>query len=205
MKLFANWSKETIQKVVTVTMFSAGAVYGITYYYTLRQLGLSREWKSEIRTHQEHIEEVKEMEATARKEARLRKQVEVFVAAHRNGMITGDPFAWVVREISLLAEDHPVSVAGIRAVGADKLGLKNQYDTFSTEIELLGGYDQIGKFLEGLENRFAAGTVRSLLLSGQADGRHRATLKFTLLVVPPEKSVGPIEKKSEQKTEEKAS
>lgn len=196
MKFFAGLPKETIQKIVTVVMFSAGAVYGITNYYTLRQAGLMREWKSEIQTHQTAIAEVQKMESTARQEASHRQQVESFVADHRNGMISGDPFAWVVREVSLLAENHPVTVSAIRSAGNGKLRLKNQYDTFEADIDVTGGYDQIGQFLAGLENRFATGTIRSLTLTGKPDGHHQASIQFTLLVVPPEKAVGPVHKQT---------
>ena len=89
MKLFAGWNKETIQKVVTVAMFSAGAVYGITYYYTLRQAGLITEWKSEILTHREAIEEVEEIEVTARKQARHREQVQALLRGRGHRKLIG--------------------------------------------------------------------------------------------------------------------
>ena len=192
-------SKDSIQKVVAVVMFSAGAVYGISYYYTLKQASLIGEWKTETQTHRRSIAEVAEMKATAERQADHRAAVTAFVAKQRGGMVSSDPFAWVVREITLLVENYPVVVDGIRSVGDGQCRYKNSYETFSAGLTVSGTYDEIGQFVAGLENRFSSATVNSLQVTAQDGDRHQAVLQFTLLVTPAEKSVrsaaAPTEKK----------
>ena len=121
-------------------------------------------------------------------------------------MITGDPFAWVVREISLLAEDHPLSVTSIRDGGTTMVALKNRYDGFNASLEVLGTYDQIGAFIQDIENRFVTSKITSLRVAGAAGGKHSASFQITWLIVPEPKTIGPVEKKSAtSKTEERPS
>lgn len=191
MKFFQDWSKETFQKVFVVVMFTLSALYGTTNYYILRKNGLLVEWKSKIAALHEQIEDAQKMAATAQKESAHRQQVEAFVTTHRQAMITGDPFAWVVREITLIGEKHPLRVQGLRPGMPGQIALKNRYTSYGLEMSLAGTYDQIGVFVANLENHFATGKVKSLTLSGSPSGQHQAILQMELLVVPDAKTLIP--------------
>ena len=192
MKLVQGWSKETCQKIFVVVMFTLSALYGTSHYYIMRQKGLLKEWTSKIATLNDEIKEAEKMADTARKEAPHRQKVESFVETHRKAMISGDPFAWVVREITLLAEKHPIRVQGLRPGAATEVALKNRYATFGLEISLSGRYDQIGTFVADLENHFATGNVRSLTLTPASAGEISGVLQMMLLVVPEAKTLQPV-------------
>jgi hypothetical protein len=194
MKLFQNWSKETFQKVFITVIFTSSALYGTMYYYVLKQVGLLKEARSEVTLTEHLIAEAEKMAEEAQRDQPNREQVMTFVETHRGGMITGDPFAWVVREISLLGENRPVQILGLHPGAKDNVSLKNRYATFSLRIDLAGRYDEIATFIRDLENRFATGRVKALEFSGSPSGQHQARLDLVLLVVPEPKSIGPAKK-----------
>ena len=111
-----------------------------------------------------------------------RAGVKACVETQRAAMITGDPFAWVVRELSLLAEQEPVHVGGLHPAG--KIEIKSGGPSYSTRIDFSGTYDQIGAYVRDLENRFPTSEVQTLSVAGNHDdkGRHEATLEIALRV-----------------------
>ena len=88
-------------------------------------------------------------------------------------MITGDAFAWVVREISLLAEQHPVRIGGLNR-WQGRVGRKIQESDLHTRIDFSGTYDEIGEFVRDLENKFPTAEIQSLAIAGVADDKGRA-------------------------------
>ena len=113
-------------------------------------------------------------------------------------MVSGDPFAWVVREISLLAEQHPVRITALHpGLKSDTTG-ESKGHTYMSGIDVSGTYDQIGAFVRDLENKFSTAEIQSLSMGGSADdkGQHGATLTITLRVLPPEPSKKTEAKKS---------
>ena len=111
-----------------------------------------------------------------------------FVETQQAAMVSGDPFAWVVREISLLAEQHPVRVSGLRPGARAEAGGQSKFPTYTTRIDFSGTYDQIGEFVRDLENRFPTAGIRSLSVVGGADdkGQHAVVLDIALPVQPAE-------------------
>ncbi len=59
-----------------------------------------------------------------------------------------------------------------------------KYPTYLTRLEITGNYDQLGAFIRDLENRFPTAEIRSLAVTGQAEGRHNAVLDLRLLIQP---------------------
>jgi hypothetical protein len=139
-------------------------------------------------------DQIAEAEKKARQAAaseEYREQVREFVTAQQAGMIRGDPFAWVVREITLLAETHPIQVMGLRPGAKGEPAERPKYPTYLTRLEVAGAYDQLGAFVRDLENRFSTAEIRSLVVTGEEHGRHQAVLDLRLLIQPDKPSKKP--------------
>ncbi len=99
--------------------------------------------------------------------------------AQRTAPITGDPFAWIVREISLVAEHHPIRMLSIQPGATQAPGRVNFY---TARLEVAGSYDQLGEFVRDVENKFPQSEIRSLeIVAGQSADDRRASLDLTLL------------------------
>ena len=56
---------------------------------------------------------------------------------------------------------------------------------YTTRLEFSGDYDQIGTFIQALENRFPQAEIRSLTIGAtDAPSVHRVALELVLLVRP---------------------
>ena len=106
--------------------------------------------------------------------------------------------------MSLLAEKHPIRIVslrpGVRSIPDPKLA----YAEYSTHIEMEAGYDQLGAFLQDLENSFATGEIRQLEIAGGDPTRQERRVSFDIALLmrpeaPPEKPSAPAVKKSEPK------
>jgi len=93
-----------------------------------------------------------------------RAEVKSFVEAQQAAMVSGDPFAWVVREISLLAEQHPVRISALHPGIKLDTTEESKGRTYTSGIDVSGTYDQIGAFVRDLENKFSTAEIRSLSL-----------------------------------------
>ena len=191
-----SWSKETLQKVIITTMFTLSALYGTVNYYVLNQVRLLHEFHAKAALTQQQIAEAQTMLDQAHQDKASRQQIEDFVATYRKGMITGDPFAWVVREISRLTENQPVQLRALAPGTRGSLTLKNRYATYSLHLDVTGRFDQIAEYVRALENQFVTGHLQVLELAGNESGEHRATIDLVLLLVPEPKSIGPTKKGS---------
>ena len=109
-------------------------------------------------------------------------------------MVTGDPYAWLVREMTLFTEQEPVHMSGLPTGSKGDMGAKSRNPLYKAHLEFSGTYDQIGTFVRDLENKFATSEIQSLSVSGNAndkDARHNATLDIALRVLlsePPKKA-----------------
>lgn len=181
--------KEKLQKIVLVCVLTLIAFVGVIEFYVLKNWADLTESKEQIVKLKDQINQAERKEQNAKQDVAHRAEVNSFVETQRAAMITGDPFAWVVREVSLLAERHPVRINGLHPSGKDSGGkLKSQ--TYTTRIEFSGTYDQIGMFASDLENRFPTAEIQSLSVAGGADdkGLHGAALEIVFRAQPAEPS-----------------
>ena len=180
--------KEKLQKVVLVCIVTLIAVAGVVEFYVLKNWRALTETRAGIVKLKDQIGEAERKARNAQQDVAYRANVKSFVATQQAAMITGDPYAWVVREISLLAEQHPVRVLALHPGGKAESDGKSAGQIYKMSIDFAGTYDQIGEFVRDLENKFTTAEVRSLSLSGIADdkGRHGGTLEIALRMQPPE-------------------
>jgi hypothetical protein len=162
-----------------------------------------RRW--EISTSLPNIESLRgkiaEEEKRARQEASntaVRDEYNKFVESQQGRMVSGDPFSWVVRELSLLAEAHQITVVSLRPGSVAQHSRRPRFNTFSARLELTGTYDQIGKFVVGFENQFSTAEVRSLAIAGGSPGQEqlRAELELIFLIKPELATASATTKKS---------
>jgi hypothetical protein len=189
-EFFRRLSKGKLQKVLLLCIAILCAIVGVAQFYVIKNWVALRDAKSRIAKVGDQLRQAKLEAQQAALEESYRQQVKAFVETQQAAIITGDPFAWVVREISLLAEEHPVRVGGLRSGGKIESAGKSKWRTYTSRIEFTGTYDQIGIFIRDLENKFPTGEIRMLSVTGSAEdkGQHRAAADLTLRVLPDEAS-----------------
>jgi Tfp pilus assembly protein PilO len=178
--------KQKLQKIVLVCIVSLAAVVGVIEFYVLKNWNALTEAEASIGKLNDQIQQAQRKARDAKQDVAYRAQVKSFVETQQATMISGDPFAWVVREISLFAEQHPVRMGALHPGSKVESGGNSKSPTYSTHLEFSGSYDQIGEFVQDLENRFPTAEIQSLLVSGSADDKsdHSASLQIVLRVQP---------------------
>jgi cell division protein FtsL len=191
--------KDKLQKVVVVCLVTLAAVVGVMELYVLNNWSALTGVKADITKLNDQILEAERLARGAQLDVVHRAEVKSFVEAQRAAMVSGDPFAWVVREITLLAQQHPVHVSALHPGNkVEVAGGESKSRIYTVGIDFSGSYDQIGEFVRDLENRFPTAEVRSLSVGGSEDdrGQHGASLTVTLRVQPAEPAKKAESKKS---------
>lgn len=179
---FRKLPKEKLQKVVLICVLTLIAVVGVVEFYVLGNWSALRDAEANITKLNDQIRQSERKARDAKQDVAYRAEVKSFAETQRSAMVSGDPFAWVVREISLLAEQHPVRVTALHPGGRAESSGKSPSQTYTTRIDFSGTYDQIGEFIRDLENRFPTAEIQSLSVSGNADdkGLHAVALDVAL-------------------------
>ena len=186
------WSKlpkAKLQKVVLICVVTLIAVVGVVQFYVFQNLSALTETQAAVVKLKDQLRQADRKARNAQQDVANRAETKAFVENQWAGMVSGDPFAWVVREISLFAEQHPVvRVGGLHPGSKAESDGKSKASVYRTRIELPGTYDQMGAFVRDLENRFPTSEIESLSVSGSADdkGEHTGTLSIALRMQPPE-------------------
>src|SRR5213594_4062408 len=114
MNFLKSMPKEKLQKValvVILTLIGVGAVGNFYVASHLTKLSAERDRVAKLHTQLDLAQSTVKTEA---KNNEVRDQIHVFIETQSEKAISGDPFSWVVREISLLAEKHPIRVVSLR-------------------------------------------------------------------------------------------
>jgi hypothetical protein len=96
--------KDKLQKIVLICIVTLVTLLGTAQFYVLKNWNTLTETKNQIAKLDDQIREGERKTRQASQDVAHRAQVKAFVETQRAAMISGDPFAWVVRELSLLAE-----------------------------------------------------------------------------------------------------
>jgi hypothetical protein len=178
--------KEKLQKLILVGILTLIAVIGAGNFYVAKQFSIWSTSRRRIVDIRRQIQEAEQHKQQAVQSQQLRTQVIAFVQSQQETMVSGDLFAWVVRSVSLLAEQHPVRVLGMRPGSKAKHELKSRYEVYTTQLELEATYDQLGIFLQDLEVKFPTAEIRRLDLAAGDGNRpeRRASLELAFLIRP---------------------
>lgn len=178
-------TKDKLQKVVLVGVLSLAAIALVGHLCAWKQITARSAAKRQIAELDGKIKELQTRTLEAKQSKSTREQMRFIVDAQRATMVSGDPFSWVVREMSLLSEHHPVQILSMRPGALGPHSQYSRYSVFTTRLELAAGYDQIGEFIRDIENKFPTAQIQSLELgAGQSDRDHRVTLELAFLVQP---------------------
>ena len=193
---FSKLPKDKLQKIVLICIVMLVAVVGVVEFYALNNWNALADTKSQIVKLNDQIRQAERKAREATQDVARRTELKTFVETQRAAMVSGDPFAWVVREMSLLAEQEPVHLSGLHPSG--KIETKSGTASYAARIDLTGTYDEIGTYVRDLENRFPTAEIQSLSVTGGSDdkGRHSATLEIALGIQPAQASQKPEAKKT---------
>jgi hypothetical protein len=186
MKLFKSMPKEKIQKiafVVIVTLIAVGAMGNFWIGHEWSVWSASRDEIAKVGTEIDQLQTVAQQESS---NTDLRDKMKGFVEAQQQRMVSGDPFSWVVREISLLAEKHPVRVTGMRPGETAPNAQRTRYELFTARLEVEGTYDHVGVFIRDFENNFSTSQIRSLEMTAPDPGKPicRVALECAIPIQP---------------------
>jgi Tfp pilus assembly protein PilO len=185
---FRQLPKDKLQKVILAGIATLIILAVLLHFYVGAQIASLRDSKQQIAKFHKQIDEIEGNARMLEKNKRMREVMTEFLKIQENGMVTGDSFAWLVREMTLLAEQHPIQISSLRP-GVETPPQNGRYGVYQTKLDLTGGYDQIGAFVRDLENRFPTAQIRTLQVSDpDAKGDHHVSLDLALLILPPKKS-----------------
>ncbi len=186
MNFLRTLPKEKLKKIVLVVVMSLIAMIMVGHFYVGRQIEVWSESKRQIAQLNQQVQDADRANQQEIESKQMRETATAFVGTQEVTMVTGDPFSWVVREISLLAEQHPVHVVSMNPGGKVQHDIRSRYSLYTTRIDVEGTYDHLGAFIEDFENRFPTGQIRSLALvpSGANGSNRRATMELAFLIRP---------------------
>jgi hypothetical protein len=198
MKFLKSMPKEKLQKVILVAIVALIAVGALIKLFVgpgFAKLSAEGARVEKLKTELKETQAALDSEAS---NAQLRDRLKTFVTEQRQRMVSGDSFSWVVREVTLVAEKHPVRVSGMRPGTKFNNATKSRYEMFVTHVEADGTYDQVGAFLRDLENSFPTGELRGLELTANeaSRGQCRVVFDIALPVSPSEQKAASTERKS---------
>ena len=197
MNFLKSLSKVKLQQVILVTIVSLAAVGLIGNFFVATNLS---KFSKERARAQKLTAEFAQAQADLRSEesnTHLREQMNAFLDVQKAKMVSGDPFSWIVREMTLVAEKHPVRLGGLRPGSKSSNPTRSKYEMFTVRVEADGTYDQAGAFIRDLENHFPTGEIRGLEMVVIDDKRAscRVVFDFALLMRPGEPSQPASERK----------
>ncbi len=186
LKYLKSLPKDKLQRVVLVGVGTLIGLVVACHFYVVKQISSIGDSRQKIADLKQQIDESEVAERQAAKNEPARQELLAFVDGQRALMVTGDPFSWVVRELTLVAEQHPVRVLGLHPGGVTPHSRTKNFSTYLMSIELESSYDEIGVFVRDLENKFPTAEVRSVEVSGESDARQKlhVVVKLALLVRP---------------------
>jgi hypothetical protein len=200
-KFLKSLPKDKLQKlilVLIVTLIGVGATINFYVAKQFTELHAKREVINKLVTQLTEAQKAvkEELSNTA-----LRDQLHTFVAGQEQHAVEGDAFSWVVREMSLLAERHPVQVTSVNPGGLTTHATKTQYQIYSTRLEVSGSYDDLGKFISDWENTFPTSSIHSMTIVMADPGKARCRVNFEgmMLVRPQVAKAKPASKTDEKK------
>ena len=162
MSFLRNIPKDKLQKIVLVAVISLIAMVVVGHFYLGRQITTWTVSKRQIAQLNQQVADADRANKQEVDSKQMRETATAFVGTQEGTMITGDPFTWVVRQISLLAEQHPVHVISMNPGGKVQDDVRPRYSLYTTRIDVEGTYDQLGAFIEDFENKFPTGRIHSL-------------------------------------------
>ena len=176
--------KDKQQKIVLICIVTLISVVSVVEFYVLKNVSALADTKHQIAKLNDQIRQEQRKARQATQDVAYRADVKSFVETQRAAMVNGDPFAWVVREISLLAEQEPVRMVGLHPGG--KIEVKAGSPSYATRIEFSGTFDQIGVYIRDLENKFPTAEIQTFSVGGNPDdkGIHEAAVEILLHVQP---------------------
>ncbi|MCX7887991.1 MAG: hypothetical protein N3B01_12160, partial [Verrucomicrobiae bacterium] len=108
MRSLRQLPKEKRQQLLLVVILTGMAVAVLYLFWIGQQQSRLQASRDTIEKLQPQILDRERKERAEALNEPLRQQLAHFVRTQQRGMVTGDPFSWAVREVTLFADRHPV-------------------------------------------------------------------------------------------------
>ena len=173
------------QKLALLSLSALIVISGVAWYYDYNQWLIHHAHQAKIAVLKQNITTARRLASDMTQTAALRAEIQQFVDVHEATMVSDDQFTWVIREISQLAESQPVDNVTPQPGNVVPHARKSMCQWYVTHLGFVGDYDQIGMFVQELENHFPEAEIRSLnIVATATPTSHRTTLDLFLLMRP---------------------
>lgn len=186
MKFLRQMPKEKMQKLVLVGIFTLIGVAAMVMFWVNEERSSLIASKEKIGKLEPQIFDRERKERAEVLNEPLRLRLVAFVQTQQQVMVTGDLFSWAVREVTLFAERYPVQMLNVRPGQRQAHLTVGGYEIYSVHMEVRGKYDELGRFICGLENHFSSAQIRMVdLTPGDVTGPVRgAMIELGFLIWP---------------------
>lgn len=183
---FKGLPKQKLQKTILVLLLGGIATTGAYFFYvgpSLEEMNRTRAEVTKLQTELDGLMTTSKQEVL---NTDYRETAREFVEFQQSRMVEGDPFIWVVREMSLFAENRPVRLLGMSPGSKAQHRTQPNWEVYGVKLDLEGGYDDLGAFVRDLENHFPTSYLRSILLTAPEGNksRRRAQVEVCFLMRP---------------------
>jgi len=204
MKYLRQIPREKIQQLVLVGILTLIGIAGMVVFWIGGEQEKFNSSQEKIAKLEPQILDRERKDKAEAMNEPLRLRLAEFVQTQRASMVTGDLFGWAVREMTLFAENYPVQMVNVRSGLRQPHVTSGSYETYSVQIELRGEYDELGKFIAGLENRFPTAQVRALdVTTGDRESLLRGAMIEVAFLIWPEKASDWIPSQSSEEGKKK--
>jgi len=187
MKFLRQLPKEKMQKLVLTGIFTLIGVSAMAVFWIGEERGKVAKNEEKIAKLEPQILDRERKDRAEMLNEPLRQQLATFVQTQQLTMLTGDFFSWLVREVMLFAERYPVQMVSIRPGQKQSHPVVGSYEIYNAHVEVRGTYDDLGRFVCGLENSFPTAQIRGLdVTPGEGDAGlvRGATIEIGLGIWP---------------------
>ena len=162
MKFLKSLPKEKLQRLILAVVGSLIVIGCALNFYTLPKHAELAAKQAEFNKLNGEVQEAQNAVKDEVANTALRNTIQQFIANQDKHTIEGDPFSWVVRETSLLAEKHPVRVAGLIPGAVGSCPGNPAYEAYAAKFDVEGSFDEIGQFISAWENTFTTSSIQTL-------------------------------------------
>ena len=173
------------KKFILILLGALILIGGVALVYDYDQWTAHEANQAKIDALNKEILNARRLALTVAQTAEIRVKMQHFIDSHESTMVSGDQFAWVIREISQLAESQGMGNVITQPGVIVPHPRKPMRQSYVTHLEFTGDYDQIGAFIQALENHFPEAEIRSLnIVATEIPAVHRAAVELALLIRP---------------------
>jgi hypothetical protein len=184
-------TSEKKQKFLLTLIVVIGVVYGV--YYLLISMGFQKqkvENQKTLTTTKDAVSKFKKQIDTEKSNRVKAKSYQAYIPACEAGMPKGSSEeTWLLKTLSELAHEFKIKIMDTKVEPMDELSAikfpSQPYELIGFRFKFTGEYDQIGEFIEYLENNMPLLEVDSISIDSGSEAAvfiHSVSLRISMVI-----------------------